>query len=92
MIEVDTEVVDEGCQQPVSTKPGDKRICGRPREYFFTKKIRDLGGPTGKHQWCASHRRLRRLHGADSDLTCREIGESCVEKSVRETEIRRAGN
>lgn len=55
------------CVQVVLLDDGTNELCGRPCEFQFSKKLRDMGAPQRTYKYCAAHRSLRRAHGKNSE-------------------------
>ena len=65
---------ENGCAQQIDGL-GMFNLCGRPCEYTYSKRLRDLGLPASRKKFCSGHLRLRHLYGKDSPDTMRPITE-----------------
>lgn len=75
------------CRQKIVLEDGTKSTCLRPCEFRYPKQVRDLCPARfeNTYKFCSAHRRLRRVHGKDSELCCRPIVEEkepCLHRGV----------
>lgn len=64
------------CTQKIVVE-GATSVCGRPCEFRYPKRVRDLDPAkySGTYKLCSAHRRLRRRYGEKSEACRRAITE-----------------
>lgn len=73
------------CEQLVVLSDGATIPCGRACEYIFSKKLRSVGASVRTYKFCGVHRRLRRIHGADSQEAMRPAIETTEHEEKKES-------